>query len=168
MKTLKFILGQSAYFVINKKLLMHLGFDATLFLQHLIDLYENYFQKRDTNEFFQKQRDIQEATCLSPYQQRKAIEKLVQVGFITVVKKGIPAQNWYTIDTDKILNFMSSTDLTLSGKKSARLDRKKVYDINKEKINKEKNKEKVIKKKVSLDESLLLNLADEIKQEYGI
>lgn len=165
MATLKYILGQGAHFTINKKMLLNIGLEPTLLLQHLIDLYENYFERKDYDDFFQKQIDIEVSTGLSKYQQRKALAILIEYNFVSVVKKGIPAKNYYTINTKQILHFMSDEKLNPTSKKSKPLKSEKVNDINKEKEDKEKNKQKSNKEKDVSSSPLFLELINEINNE---
>ena len=133
------LLGKESHWQINKQLARLVGIEAALFLSDLISKRE-YFSERGELEdgwFFNTQENIEKDTTLSEFQQRKAISILVEKGFITIKKMGIPAKNHFIINDDLLLNY-----LTTSGLKIRRQGVKKVDDIN-------KNKEKKIKKDIS-------------------
>lgn len=102
---LKKILGTHAYWVINKDLANDIGLHATLVLQHFIDLQSNFFED---GGFYQQQSRILEDLPISLKCLRKEIKVLQSKGFITVVKRGVPAKNHYTVNEAHILSYLSS------------------------------------------------------------
>ena len=60
---LKQLIGNNAYWTINKTIAKQYGLNATLVLQHLIDLEENYFK----GDFWQTSKSLQESLGLSKY-----------------------------------------------------------------------------------------------------
>ena len=103
---LKKILGTHAYWVINKDLANDIGLHATLVLQHFIDLQSNFFED---GGFYQQQSRILKDLPISLDYLRKAVKVLKDKGFITVVKRGVPAKNHYTVNEAHILSYLSST-----------------------------------------------------------
>ena len=117
---LKKLLGTNAHWSINKTLYFELGFEATLFLQHLIDLEDSFF---NGIEFFQQDDRISEDLGISTHLIRKARNLLVEKNIISCERKGMPAKMYYTINTEEILNILnldnkSSKPLTTSSEPS--------------------------------------------------
>jgi len=140
---LKQLIGNNAYWTINKELAKEIGLEATLILQHLIDLDENYFK----GEFWQTGKSLQEATFLSKYLVAKAINLLENKGYISVENK-VP-NNSKTIskvyhfeilkeNISKLFNSNQSKNLTSVSKKIKQTTVKEFYQVDKEKENKEK------------------------------
>lgn len=55
-------------------------------------------------EFFREQEKIMEDTGLSEYSVRKYIKELIEMGYISVIKKGMPARFFYKVNRQKILD----------------------------------------------------------------
>jgi len=139
---LKKILGTHAYWVINKDLANDIGLHATLVLQHFIDLQSNFFED---GGFYQQQSRILKDLPISLDYLRKAVKVLKDKGFITVVKRGVPAKNHYTVNEAHILSYLSSTTSsiqsgTTSSAPEARLEVPQRDDKHKE-LNNTKNKD---------------------------
>jgi len=136
------ILGQGGFWVINKKLANATSISSAILLADLASKREYFLMNKDitleSGWFFNTQENIQIDTSLSPHEQRKAFEPLIEKGFLEVKKMGIPAKNYFKLNDDKLLKF-----LTTGGENFERLDAKKFNDIyNNNKYN--KNKEKKI------------------------
>jgi len=131
---LKKILGTHAYWVINKDLANDIGLHATLVLQHFIDLQSNFFED---GGFYQQQSRILKDLPISLDYLRKAVKVLKDKGFITVVKRGVPAKNHYTVNEAHILSCLSHTS---SGAPETRLEVSQTHDKHKE-LNNTKNKD---------------------------
>lgn len=95
------ILSQGSWWIINKKLTQKIGLDASFLLSDLITRYEHWKDKGklDDGFFFCLKEDIQADTTITGYRQTEAIKVLIKIGFIEVKKKGIPAKNFYKINT---------------------------------------------------------------------
>jgi hypothetical protein len=98
------LLGRDAYWVLNKKLVKHLGCDTTLLLQHFIDLQFKLF---DGKEFYQQQERITEETSLGEHTIRECVKKLNKFGILNIVKKGLPAKNYYNINQDIVMDILN-------------------------------------------------------------
>lgn len=101
---LKNVIGNGSHWMINKKLAKEIGLEATVFLQHLIDIEEEFFGIG--NEFYQQQERILEYLPISERSIRDCQRILVDKKFISIVKKGIPAKNWFKINHEEILVFI--------------------------------------------------------------
>lgn len=113
-KLLSKTIGKNSYWSLNKQLVRIIGLEATLILQHIIDLQE-VFQK---NEIFQAQPAMANELGITEYAVKNKIVELSKAGYINIVKKGVPCKNYYTTNDDKIINIIvngldhtNSTDL---------------------------------------------------------
>jgi hypothetical protein len=101
--TTKSMIGLGGFWTINKKIYRKLGFGPTLLLQHLVDLEDSFFD----GEFYQQYTRLEKDLGLTKKQLQDATKKLVEVGFISVIRKGIPSKNFYTINHANITGFLS-------------------------------------------------------------
>jgi DNA-binding transcriptional ArsR family regulator len=106
-KMLKSILGNDSYWSINKTLAKKLGLEETVLLQHMIDItaYKNM-----GDEFYQQMNRLSKELGLSERKISNHIDKLKNMGLISVTKKGIPAKNYYTLNSDNILDIFNGED----------------------------------------------------------
>ena len=103
---LKKIIGNNAHWTLNKSLVKQLGLAETLVLQHIIDLTESAF-KRD--EIFQPINQMAEELGITEYNVKQAVTKLKDVGLINVERRGIPYKNYYSVNSDMVMDFMSGS-----------------------------------------------------------
>lgn len=101
---IKKLLSNSAYWTINKELARDIGLEATIVLQHFIDLQSSFFE--DGGFYQQQDRIIKDLPITIDYL-RKAVKLLVSKGFLLVVKRGVPAKNHYTVLEGNIMSYMS-------------------------------------------------------------
>lgn len=79
-----------------------------------------YWSKRTTTKdgsFWKVQEDWEEETGMTRHEQMTALKRLKKLGFISVKKRGIPAKNYYILNTNKILEELSN-DCKWSGKRT--------------------------------------------------
>lgn len=132
--SIKKILGLQSYWQINKELAREIGLEATLLLQHLVDLKENHFKKG--TPFYQQQKRLAKELGLSEYQIRNATKKLVEYNFVSVKREGIPPKYHWTIHD---VNLYSFFNLTYKDEEIEPLKVKKVNHKHKEKQDTNKN-----------------------------
>ena len=115
-KLLNKTLGKNAYWTLNKQLVKSIGLEATLILQHIIDL-QSVFKK---DEIFQAQPDMAKELGITEYAIKNRIVELSKLELISVIKKGVPAKNYYSVNEDKIIEIivkpleeLKSTDLSV-------------------------------------------------------
>ena len=140
---MKHLLSSSAYLVVNKRLARQVGLKAVVLLADLISK-ENYFIQNGTIKngwFFNTSKNIEQDTTLTNYQQKKAIKKLEEIGFIETDLKGMPATLHFKILENKI-----STYLNTSFKETSKQDLKKLET--------NKNKEIIITNNISYTKRL--------------
>lgn len=107
---LKKIIGNNAHWTLNKELVRHLGLTETLVLQHIIDLTESAF-KRD--EIWQPFPQMAEELGISEYSIKQAVGKLKSAELINVKRKSVGYMNFYTVNTDLVLEMMSGSNNSL-------------------------------------------------------
>ena len=153
---LKELIGKDAYWTINKTLAKKIGLEATLMLQHLIDLEENYFK----GDFWQSSTSLEASTYMSKHLVSKAIKTLSDNKLITVINKVpkgshiISKRRHFEIHKDVIYSLFSyqSKPLTDSGQNSLPTEVKTVNHVDKEKNNKENNNKENILDVPSVDD----------------
>lgn len=132
--SIKKLIGLQSYWMINKELAREMGLEATLLLQHLIDLKENHFKKG--TPFYQQQKRLSKELGLSEYQIRNATKKLVEMDFVSVKRTGIPPKYHWTI---KDANLYSFFNLIYKDKEIEPIKVKEFDHKHKEKLNTNKN-----------------------------
>lgn len=151
-------LGKDSFFMVNKKLLKELGFEATLLLSDLISK-EQYFKDRNTldNEgfFFNTQKNIEEDTTLTRYQLDNAINILEGKNFIETKLKGMPQRKHYRILATQIASFLQ-------------IELQKTYNDNKNKDNKNKDNNSTAIADAKTNKNLNLNTVIGIYKEKQI
>ena len=153
---MKHLLSSSAYLVVNKRLARQIGLKAVVLLADLISK-ENYFIINGTIKdgwFYNTSKNIERDTTLTNYQQKKAIKKLEDIGFIETSLKGMPATLHFKIIENKILTFLNT-----SFKETLKQDLKKLET--------NKNKEIIITNKpLFVDEVFSYDYPKEMLQEF--
>lgn len=135
------MLSNDNYIVVNKTLIRAYGLKEAILIGELCAEY-NYWEQQDQLEdgmFYSTAENIERNTGLSPYQQREAIQNLVNAGILSTELKGMPAVKWFRINEDQLLkNFTTRCEKTLQQ------DVKKLNTNN----NKKNNKKNTISKDI--------------------
>lgn len=103
MANLKKIIGNKAHWTLNKELVKKIGIAETLVLQHLIDLQENIFE----GEFYQQIDRMAEELTLGEWKIKECLKTLKEHGVIDIVKKGMPAKNYYKINGKAVIDLIN-------------------------------------------------------------
>lgn len=103
-KLLERTLSKDAYWPINKHMVKQIGLEASLILQHIMEL-KKVFKK---NEIFQSQPEMAKELGITEYAIKNRVAELVKLGLISVVKKGTPCKNYYSTNTEKIVELMEN------------------------------------------------------------
>lgn len=169
---LKNVLCSSAFWTINKKLAKEIGYLPTVLLQHFIEIrsYENM-----PDEFYQQKERIMNDLNFTKTSFDKSLKTLVDMKFISVVVKGLPAKNYYTINENLIVDFLSKedkdeTDQAVKSIPSTQLqnDRLTVKSIPSNTNKQDKNKkEKNKQHQDTLDASTQENTQEDASVEYS-
>ena len=124
---MKHLLSSSAFLIVNKQLAKQVGLKGAVLLADLISK-EEYFMVNGMTDgwFFNTAKNIEDDTCLTSHQQRKAIKSLKDLGIIETKVVGIPAKQHFKIIENKLLSYFNT-----SCEESAKLVVKKTQTINK-------------------------------------
>lgn len=95
-------LSQGSFTIIHKGLMKKIGLYETYLLQYLLDLQDNKFEK----PFYQQQERLSEMFGWSVYKVAETLKELQRLELLIVVKKGMPAKNWYLINEAQVLKFL--------------------------------------------------------------
>ena len=124
---MKHLLSSSAFLIVNKQLAKQVGLKGAILLADLISKEEYFIANGMTDGwFFNTAKNIEEDTCLTSHQQRKAIKNLKELGIIETKVVGIPAKQHFKIIENKLLSYFNT-----SCEESAKLVVKKTQTINK-------------------------------------
>ena len=84
------------------RLVRYMGLEPAILLTYLCD-QDKFINKSNVgSEFYKQKKYIEFFTGLTSKQQTLAIKKLSQLEILTVVKKGMPAKNYFRIDYNKV------------------------------------------------------------------
>ena len=123
------LLADSGYIVVNKEIIKRLGLHESILLGELCSEY-TYWENNDKLEngyFYSTRKNIFENTTLTPYQQRQILEKFEKNGIISVISKGMPLQNWYSINQSKLAEFLRNSNyLVTANEETLQQDKKKL------------------------------------------
>jgi hypothetical protein len=132
---MKHLLSSSAFLIVNKQLAKQVGLKGAVLLADLISKEEYFIANGMTDGwFFNTAKNIEDDTCLTSHQQRKAIKSLKELGIIETKVVGIPAKQHFKIIENKLLSYFNT-----SCEESAKLVVKKTQTINKNKNNNNNN-----------------------------
>ncbi len=124
---MKHLLSSSAFVVLNKQLARQVGLKEAVLLADLISKEEYFIANGMTDGwFFNTAKNIEDDTCLTSHQQRKAIKSLKDLGIIETKVVGIPAKQHFKIIENKLLSYFNT-----SCEETAKLVVKKTQTINK-------------------------------------
>jgi len=124
---MKHLLSSSAFLIVNKQLAKQVGLKGAVLLADLISKEEYFIANGMTDGwFFNTAKNIEEDTCLTSHQQRKAIKSLKELGIIETKVIGIPAKQHFKIIENKLLSYFNT-----SCEETAKLVVKKTQTINK-------------------------------------
>jgi len=119
---IKQLLSHGSWTAINKPLMKKIGLDCAYMFQYLLDLQDNCFE----GEFFQQQERLAEEFGWTVYKVQTVTKQLVGYGLLSVIKKGLPAKNYYSINEDQVLCILEDLTQILSSEniedKSAGID----------------------------------------------
>jgi hypothetical protein len=124
-------LAAGNYIAVNRSLIKVFGLDGAVLIGELAS-EAKYWNDRDKLEdgwFFSTIENIEEATGLSGYQQRKALAELKSAGVIETSQKGIPKKRYIRIHFMELVNLVndkSSKNFTTVGKETSPLEDEKL------------------------------------------
>jgi uncharacterized phage protein (TIGR02220 family) len=135
------ILGQSAFWIVNKSIARFTGIESAVLLADLIDK-QGYFEARNELDpegyFYNTADNIEVSTSLTYHCQKKCLNQLKDIGFVQTKLKGIPAKLHFKVIESKILNFLNT------GFEESPKQEQKEVETNKNSINENKNENKIL------------------------
>lgn len=166
------LLSSTNFISVNKTIAAEVGLEAAVILGELASEH-NYWSSRNELEdgyFYSTVENLQEKTFLSGHNQRIAIEKLQEKGWIDIKKKGLPAKRYIKLNEDQILLFFvnnkSLKNLTTGDKIFKEQEIKNFNannNISKNNIEKENTKEDIY---ISANEDFFDSLPDKPKKKF--
>lgn len=150
MTTIKNVLGQSAYWQVNKHLAHRVGIEAALLLSDMVDRWTYFVEQGQTVEidgkphFFATSDEIRAKTTLTYRKQKSALKSLESEKLLEARLAGTPAKLHFHVCEEAIWQTLQnkfSRNAKTGVNKSAKQDSTKAQDIsNKETVSKNKNK----------------------------
>lgn len=95
------LLAKENYITYHKTLAKVLGVDEAILFGELCSMSNLYGY-----EFFCEQNKLMNDTCLTEYRIRNALKSLQKANLVSVVKKGLPAKNYYVLDENELLKIL--------------------------------------------------------------
>lgn len=161
--------------VVNKNLARNIGLDCAVLYSELASKYK-YFKSRgqltEDGFFFNTVDNLCYDTCLSDYQQREGIEKLIKLGLVDKCVKGLPAKRYFKVvpNVEILQKYLQHQDiqqflsnLKTRNKLSKKLDVKKVDGNNTKPNNPKSNNNK--KNKASSLRNDGMNFVDNFSED---
>lgn len=101
-KSILSMLAKENYISYSKPIARKLGIDEAILFGELCSV--NY--RFDDEEFYYEQEKLMNDTCLTEYRLRNALKNLQSANLVTIIKKGLPAKNYYKLNADKLLEII--------------------------------------------------------------
>ena len=95
------LLAKENYIAYHKTLARLIGVDESILFGELCSMNNLY-----GDEFFCEQSKLMNDTCLTEYRIRNALKNLQKADLVSVVKKGLPAKNYYVLNENKLLELL--------------------------------------------------------------
>lgn len=152
-------LASGNYIAVNRTLIKAFGLEGAVLIGELAS-EAKYWNDRDKLEdgwFFSTIENVEEATGLSGYQQRKALSELTSAGVIETAQKGIPKKRYIRIHFMELVNLVNDKSLknsTTVGEETSPLESEKV-DINNYNEQLEETTKKKERKKLSTFDAII-------------
>ncbi len=166
-------LSTENFITVNRTIAKLVGLEAAVIIGELAS-EQLYWAERDGLDeegyFYSTVENLEKRTFLNAHSQRQALGILQEYGFVSVVKKGMPARRFLRINEEEIeaalVNDKSLKILTTSDSKNEQQDVKKMNDyINNNIENKKREKEK-IKYIDILDETPHIKNDEELRRTF--
>lgn len=95
----------SGYLILNKELIRKFGLNTACILSNYIDKYNYFSQQAGFNgSFFLRHKDIMDHLFLKENMIITAKKQLVEMNILSIIRKGIPAKEWITINFDSLIS----------------------------------------------------------------
>ena len=154
------LIASDNYIVCNKDLIKNLGANEAILVGLLASKFQYYLKENKMQYFDNKpyffctQNTIEKEIGFKETVLRNATKHLVEVGILEIVKKKIPARNFYYINAENMLKYLGDQSLENLGtgdEETTPPEARKPSLSNKEYSKKENNKNNYIKNKQKSD-----------------
>lgn len=138
------ILASDNFITVNRAVAKIVGLEAAVIFGELASEH-NYWQKNNPEwdgSFFSTVENLEEKTFLSAHQQREAIKRLEDQGWLTMEKRGMPARRYIRMNEEKITESLHDQSLKFLTTSDAKFERPVVKNLNSKKNINKKNIEK--------------------------
>lgn len=118
------------YIAVNRSLIKAVGLECAVLIGELASEAMYWDEHLDDGWFFSTVENVENATGLTGYQQRKALAKLAELGIVEVQQKGLPKRRYVRVNFEqvaKIIDSKSSKNFTTSSEKTSPLEVKKLH-----------------------------------------
>lgn len=109
------LLSHDNFIAVNKTIAEEVGLEAAVILGELASEF-NYWQsigKLEDGYFYSTIENLEKKTYLSGHNQRQALAKLQEKGWISITKKGIPAKRYIKVNEENLLAFFNDLSLKI-------------------------------------------------------
>lgn len=125
-------LSSDAFTMVNKKLAKTIWIGQAIYLQELISQRKRFWM----DEFYFTQNSMEDELGITPKTQQRYANDIKDKWLINIVKKWIPARNYYTINDDVIINLLYGKTCA---DKMSELEKSKCPDYSNKKENNKEN-----------------------------
>ena len=126
-KLLDKTLADDAYWRVNKAIAKKVGIYAAIILADLMSkkkYFENRHMLTDDGYFFNTSDNIEDDTTLSRHKREDATKNLIEMEWLLIDKRGIPAKNFYKIDYDRIYEYLTQYEESVESSEISQYVRK--------------------------------------------
>lgn len=170
------LLNNNNFATYNRALALEIGLNAAIFLHELVNKYDFFSDQLVTingveGYFYLQSDDAYERTALSKREQTTAIQKLIELSFITQVNKGIPQTRYFKIHEERIQEFLGIKEMfTKSAKTQIQKCENANLEVRKRKshIYKETQEEKHVRETLHGDVQLRKDLLKALKSATDV
>ena len=106
------LLSNNGYIILNKGIMKKFGLHEAIILGELCSEY-SFWEKSNKLEdgyFYSTRENLEDNTLLTAYQQRLALQHLIDGGIVIVRNKGMPLQKWYSFDTNRLYKILNENE----------------------------------------------------------
>lgn len=108
---IKELLSNTNYIIVNKTLAKRFGLEESIMIGELVSEYLHWRKTNKLTEdgyFYSTAENVEENTTLTAHKQRKALNKLKELGLIDVQIRGLPAKRYIKLNDDAIADIVNS------------------------------------------------------------
>lgn len=129
------LLSNDNFITVNKSIAAEVGLEAAIILGELASefVYWQNIGGLEEGYFYSTIENLEKKTFLSGHNQRQALAKLQEKGWIDIAKKGIPAKRYIRINEENLLMFFNNLSLKILTTGDSKFEQQEVknFDGNK-------------------------------------